>query len=134
MDHSAIPCSSGGGFWTLLTSHFDCHSLPLAHLFISHFHLYQKNLITRFDPPKIAGKSAGIEMFDWIMVNIMNGDRRTGVEEEFIRRHHRHEVGENQCSSSLVKHIKAPVHLVSQRFNFVIQIFYNSGSQVRELI
>ncbi|KAB2001104.1 hypothetical protein ES319_D12G277500v1 [Gossypium barbadense] len=31
---------------------------------------------------------------------------------EYIRRHHLHEIGENQCSSTLVKHIKAPVPLV----------------------
>ncbi|XP_062149157.1 abscisic acid receptor PYL8 [Alnus glutinosa] len=36
----------------------------------------------------------------------------SAVESEYIRRHHRHEPGENQCSSALVKHIKAPVHLV----------------------
>lgn len=35
-----------------------------------------------------------------------------GAESEYIRRHHRHEPGDNQCSSTLVKHIKAPVHLV----------------------
>ncbi|XP_015878230.1 abscisic acid receptor PYL8 [Ziziphus jujuba] len=35
-----------------------------------------------------------------------------GVESEYIRRHHKREVGDNQCSSALVKHIKAPVHLV----------------------
>ena len=32
---------------------------------------------------------------------------------EYIRRHHRHETGENQCSSALFKHIKAHVPLVS---------------------
>ncbi|XVF10026.1 hypothetical protein REPUB_Repub07fG0148600 [Reevesia pubescens] len=31
---------------------------------------------------------------------------------EYITRHHRHETGENQCSSVLFKHIKAPVPLV----------------------
>ncbi|XP_022723798.1 abscisic acid receptor PYL8-like isoform X1 [Durio zibethinus] len=31
---------------------------------------------------------------------------------EYTRRHHRHETGENQCCSALVKHIKAPVPLV----------------------
>ncbi|KAL0393665.1 UNVERIFIED_CONTAM: Abscisic acid receptor PYL9 [Sesamum latifolium] len=42
----------------------------------------------------------------------MNGDRRTGgPEEDFIRRHHKHDVRENQCTSSLVKHIKAPLPL-----------------------
>lgn len=47
------------------------------------------------------------------MVSLINGDRRAGgPEEEFIRRHHKHDVGENQCSSSLVKRIKAPLPLV----------------------
>ncbi|GAB2265103.1 Abscisic acid receptor pyl8 [Dionaea muscipula] len=35
-----------------------------------------------------------------------------GVETEYIRRHHNHDVADNQCSSHLIKHIKAPVHLV----------------------
>ncbi|CAL1409718.1 unnamed protein product [Linum trigynum] len=34
------------------------------------------------------------------------------VESEYIRRHHRHDPSEQQCSSVLIKHIKAPVHLV----------------------
>ncbi|XP_008778779.1 abscisic acid receptor PYL8-like [Phoenix dactylifera] len=34
------------------------------------------------------------------------------MEVELVRRHHRHELRENQCSSTLVKHIRAPVHLV----------------------
>ncbi|CAN4115541.1 unnamed protein product [Withania somnifera] len=34
------------------------------------------------------------------------------MEDEYIRRHHRHVIEDNQCSSSLVKHIKAPVNLV----------------------
>ncbi|XP_022761198.1 abscisic acid receptor PYL8-like isoform X1 [Durio zibethinus] len=41
----------------------------------------------------------------------MNGNGIIKMEEEFIKRHHKHDVKENQCSSSLVKHIKAPVHL-----------------------
>ncbi|XP_057802623.1 abscisic acid receptor PYL8-like isoform X1 [Salvia miltiorrhiza] len=43
------------------------------------------------------------------MVGPINGG---GPEEDFIRRHHKHDVAENQCSSSLVKHIKAPLPLV----------------------
>nr|QIM55867.1 pyrabactin resistance 1-like 8 protein [Morus alba] len=35
-----------------------------------------------------------------------------GLESDFIRRHHRHETADNQCSSVLSRHIKAPVHLV----------------------
>ncbi|WOH12277.1 hypothetical protein DCAR_0831779 [Daucus carota subsp. sativus] len=34
------------------------------------------------------------------------------MEDEYIRKHHKHQVRENQCTSSLVKHVKAPVHLV----------------------
>lgn len=46
------------------------------------------------------------------MVSIMDAEKRSSMEDEYIRRHHKHDVKENQCSSSLVKHIKAPVHLV----------------------
>ncbi|KAF6173024.1 hypothetical protein GIB67_006400 [Kingdonia uniflora] len=42
----------------------------------------------------------------------MNGNGCNRMESEFIFRHHKHETRENQCSSALVKHIKAPVHLV----------------------
>ncbi|KAJ6701844.1 hypothetical protein OIU74_013085 [Salix koriyanagi] len=34
------------------------------------------------------------------------------MEDEFIKRHHKHDVKEHQCSSSLVKHIKAHVPAV----------------------
>lgn len=45
----------------------------------------------------------------------MNGVDAYGVmEAQFIRRHHRHEPRENQCTSALVKHIRAPVHLVNK--------------------
>ncbi|EPS61080.1 hypothetical protein M569_13720, partial [Genlisea aurea] len=33
-------------------------------------------------------------------------------EEGFTQKYHKHEVGENQCSSSLVKHIRAPLPIV----------------------
>nr|BBD74750.1 abscisic acid receptor PYL 4 [Striga hermonthica] len=47
------------------------------------------------------------------MVSPLKDDRRAGgPEDDFIKRHHRHDVGENQCSSSLVKHIRAPLPLV----------------------
>ncbi|XP_022873004.1 abscisic acid receptor PYL8-like [Olea europaea var. sylvestris] len=42
----------------------------------------------------------------------MNGRGLSGVEREYIRKHHNHEVEDNQCSSFLIKHIKAPVNLV----------------------
>lgn len=31
---------------------------------------------------------------------------------QYVRMHHRHHCRDNQCTSALVKHIKAPVHLV----------------------
>lgn len=36
----------------------------------------------------------------------------SGAEREYIRKHHRHQPADNQCSSILIKRIKAPVHLV----------------------
>ncbi|KAI4355212.1 hypothetical protein L6164_004006 [Bauhinia variegata] len=33
-------------------------------------------------------------------------------EAQYIRRHHKHELRENQCTSALVKHIRAPLPLV----------------------
>ncbi|KAL6127607.1 hypothetical protein ACLB2K_070971 [Fragaria x ananassa] len=46
----------------------------------------------------------------------MNGNNKNGggggCASEYIRRHHRHELKDHQCSSTLVRHIKAPVHLV----------------------
>ena len=36
-----------------------------------------------------------------------------GGEADHVRRLHRHAPADHQCSSTLVKHIKAPVHLVS---------------------
>ncbi|KAK7338044.1 hypothetical protein VNO77_18641 [Canavalia gladiata] len=34
------------------------------------------------------------------------------MERQYIRRHHTHEARDNQCTSTLVKHIRAPVPLV----------------------
>ncbi|KAI3955064.1 hypothetical protein MKW98_005067 [Papaver atlanticum] len=44
----------------------------------------------------------------------MNGNGGiSSMENEYIYRHHKHdEMRDNQCSSALVKHIKAPLHLV----------------------
>ncbi|KAH0450011.1 hypothetical protein IEQ34_020703 [Dendrobium chrysotoxum] len=42
----------------------------------------------------------------------MFADGNRQVESEYVRRHHRRDPKENQCSSFLVKHIKAPAHLV----------------------
>ena len=39
-------------------------------------------------------------------------DLRT-METDYVRRFHRHEPRDHQCSSAVAKHIKAPVHLVS---------------------
>ncbi|RZC91359.1 hypothetical protein C5167_027422 [Papaver somniferum] len=44
----------------------------------------------------------------------MNGNGGiSSMENEYIYRHHKHDgMRDNQCSSALVKHIKAPLHLV----------------------
>ncbi|KAJ3686260.1 hypothetical protein LUZ61_015424 [Rhynchospora tenuis] len=39
-------------------------------------------------------------------------DRLTSVDSEYLRRLHQHDLRENQCSSMVFKHIKAPVNLV----------------------
>ncbi|CAA7051629.1 unnamed protein product [Microthlaspi erraticum] len=44
--------------------------------------------------------------------NGIENSANPNLEREYIRRHHKHELSENQCSSTLVKHIKAPVHIV----------------------
>ncbi|XP_065017842.1 abscisic acid receptor PYL8-like [Musa acuminata AAA Group] len=48
----------------------------------------------------------------WWSDQMSGGDGCRLMEAEYVRRHHRHEPRDNQCSSTLVKHIKAPVHLV----------------------
>lgn len=40
------------------------------------------------------------------------GGGGAATEADYMRRLHGHAPGENQCTSALVKHIKAPVHLV----------------------
>ncbi|XP_042003467.1 abscisic acid receptor PYL8-like [Salvia splendens] len=47
-----------------------------------------------------------------ISLNMMNIKGLSAVEREYIRKHHTHEINANQCTSFLIKHIKAPVHLV----------------------
>lgn len=60
--------------------------------------------------------------------------RVSGGAAEFlqIRLNHRHDPKENQCSSVLVKHIKAPVHLVS--LCFFMQLFTKICKHIRILI
>lgn len=50
------------------------------------------------------------------------GEQYSSIETQYIRRHHKHDPRDNQCSSALVKHIKAPVHLVSFFSLFFIPI------------
>ena len=45
----------------------------------------------------------------------------SNAEWELIRRYHRTEPAENQCTSQLVKRIKAPVHLVNHLPSFSVQ-------------
>lgn len=42
----------------------------------------------------------------------MLADGNRPMESDNVRRHHQHDPKENQCSSTLIKHIKAPVPLV----------------------
>ncbi|OVA11440.1 Polyketide cyclase/dehydrase [Macleaya cordata] len=44
-----------------------------------------------------------------VAMNVNGGNR---MESEYVSRHHKHEIRENQCSSELVKHIRAPINLV----------------------
>ena len=46
------------------------------------------------------------------VIEMNSGEAFGAMEAQYIGRHHRHEPRENQCTSALVKHIKAPVHLV----------------------
>ncbi|KAJ1690908.1 hypothetical protein LUZ63_015063 [Rhynchospora breviuscula] len=50
----------------------------------------------------------------WRLADEMDSseDRLTSVDSEYLRRLHQHDLGENQCSSMVSKHIKAPVNLV----------------------
>lgn len=52
-----------------------------------------------------------------------SGDRAV-MEAEYVRRHHRHETRENQCSSTLIKHIKAPIHLVRSSCSMVLILVF----------
>ncbi|KAK2664265.1 hypothetical protein Ddye_002839 [Dipteronia dyeriana] len=49
---------------------------------------------------------------DYLTVNVHGNAGYGKTEEDYIKRHHKHEVRDHQCSSSLVKHIRAPVPLV----------------------
>jgi abscisic acid receptor (PYR/PYL family) len=51
-------------------------------------------------------------------MNGVGSGRFSNIEMEYIRRHHRHQPGHNQCASALVKHIRAPVPQVTLLFNF----------------
>lgn len=55
--------------------------------------------------------------FPFFWLEMMNN-----MEDEYIRRHHRHVLDHNQCSSSLVKRIRAPVNLVSL-IHYVLDLF-----------
>lgn len=68
-------------------------------------------------------------------LEMMNADETKKVESEYIKMHHVHvELLESQCSSTLVKHIKSPLHLVSL-FCFLLDFSLSlSGyDQIRKL-
>ncbi|XP_057508285.1 abscisic acid receptor PYL8-like isoform X2 [Actinidia eriantha] len=57
----------------------------------------------------------------------MNSNGFSSTEIEYIRKHHRHHLTENQCSSVLVKHIKAPVHLGNLEIGSLREVDVKSG-------
>ncbi|RRT61104.1 hypothetical protein B296_00030390 [Ensete ventricosum] len=62
----------------------------------------------------VGGGGAGVKVPGmWRLADEMNppGIGCRGMEAEYVRRFHLHEPKENQCSSAVFKHIKAPVHL-----------------------
>ncbi|XP_072980316.1 abscisic acid receptor PYL8-like [Typha angustifolia] len=48
----------------------------------------------------------------WRLMDEMNSSASRAVDTDYVRRLHRHQPRENQCTSTLFKHVKAPVHLV----------------------
>ncbi|KAG6496023.1 hypothetical protein ZIOFF_043871 [Zingiber officinale] len=62
----------------------------------------------------MVGRSDGAIPEYWRLADEMNppGIGCRVMESECVRRFHLHELQENQCSSCVLKHIKAPVHLV----------------------
>ena len=66
----------------------------------------------------------------WKMLKGNENGGFSSMEMEYIRRHHTQEAGENQCSSALVKHIKAPLPLVANLpfhfffFSFLLTLLF----------
>ncbi|XP_073051066.1 abscisic acid receptor PYL8-like isoform X2 [Primulina eburnea] len=61
------------------------------------------------------------------MVVTVKGDVLTATVEDFIKRHHKHDVADNQCTSFLVKHIKAPLPLGDLKIGTVREVNVKSG-------
>ncbi|KAK8956148.1 Abscisic acid receptor PYL8 [Platanthera guangdongensis] len=59
----------------------------------------------------VAFNPAGGGGQNWRSVDML-ADGNRAMESDYVRRHHQHDPTENQCSSTLIKHIKAPVPLV----------------------
>ncbi|KAK8935599.1 Abscisic acid receptor PYL8 [Platanthera zijinensis] len=57
------------------------------------------------------GDPAGGGGQNWRSADML-ADGNRPMESDYVRRHHQHDPTENQCSSTLIKHIKAPVPLV----------------------
>lgn len=49
-------------------------------------------------------------------------NNNSNLEIEYIKKHHIHQISDNQCTSVLLKHIKAPVHLVFLTFSLFTSI------------
>ncbi|RWW03901.1 hypothetical protein BHE74_00010885 [Ensete ventricosum] len=71
---------------------------------------------------EITGTSvaAGMGAQPWRLADEMHplGVGCRAVAAEHVRAFHRHEPEENQCSSAVVRHIRAPVHLVRSLFSW----------------
>ena len=76
----------------------------------------ERNINTTNHQGKLERELSCVERDREIEEKMNGGESYGAIETQYIRRHHKHEPRENQCTSALVKHIRAPVHLVSLFF------------------
>lgn len=77
----------------------------------------ERNINTTNHQGKLERELSCVERDREIEEKMNGGESYGAIETQYIRRHHKHEPRENQCTSALVKHIRAPVHLVSLFFH-----------------
>ncbi|CAN1189530.1 Abscisic acid receptor PYL3 [Linum perenne] len=98
------PSAHGGAFWTLPPLTLSPPIIPTTSL-----PPHPSSVI--HTPPSLHLPPSPMVTDDDCFV-VPSGNAFSRIEDDYIRRHHRHQVQDHQCSSSLVKHIKAPLHLV----------------------